>query len=789
MRFKQILGSAVALLISFGFIGNALADQLPQVDGSKEVQKYFVGFEGKSVAAQFSEFPREENTRMTASGRKRLDVRAPAVQSYREELRRNHDAHIAEMESILGRQLDNVARLEYVMNGIAVELTAAEADQLRDLEFVRFVELEEPMILHTDEGPAFIGAPSIWDGSATPSANPNRGEGMVLGMLDSGVNWQHPSFDPVAEDGYEHNNPLGSGNFIGFCASPDPDFECNDKLIGAHTFVGGDPDDTGGHGSHTASTAGGNEIAGPFVATIGIVNPPIPGVEFDVPGLSGVASRANLINYKVCATTSCTSLPEAVDQAVADGVVDAINFSIGPGSGQGQDPWVPYQRTMLDAVNAGIFVAASAGNTSAGVPDPIANVANKAPWIMTVANSTHRRAFGLETSVTGPGTPPDELVGMLAQAGSTTAPGADVTAPVVYAGHVDAGNFEGCNAWTGTPFEDSIALISRGNCTFADKINNAEAAGAEAVIIYNHEGALPAGMDTTGATLTAVSIGLLSGQALISYIDSEGSATAEIESEQGNLYPDVYPSILSGGSLTGPNLQFDITAPDITAPGSVILAANTSLGSDDYHAISGTSMSSPHVAGAALLVMKEHPDWTVQEVKSALMMTADPETYDTGGIDFGSPDEVGSGMTDLTKAAQSGLVMHETFDNFVDADPDVGGDPATLNIPSMRRNSCGTSCSWTRTVRGALDEESSWTVSTSGDMDVSVNPAEFELLSGDVIRRGGFESDAGAVSSFQTLEIEVDNVPSGTDFSFGEIVLSEDGEQAPDARMTISVRQ
>jgi len=77
--------------------------------------------------------------------------------------------------------------------------------------------------------------------------------------------------------------------------------------------------------------------------------------------------------------------------------VDVINYSI---SG-GRTPWGDADRLFLDAVNADIFVAASAGNTSTSIPDPVANVNHRGPWVMSVANSTHNRVVAFDFDVDG----------------------------------------------------------------------------------------------------------------------------------------------------------------------------------------------------------------------------------------------------------------------------------------------------------------------------------------------------------------------------------------------------
>jgi subtilisin family serine protease len=142
---------------------------------------------------------------------------------------------------------------------------------------------------------------------------------VLIGILDTGINPTHPSFaeeDP--NDGYEHTDPFGDGVFVGVCDPAedqhDEDFPCNNKLIGAWSFIDswGEESawDDNGHGTHVAGTAAGNNVTTTF-----------QGVEVDI---SGVAPRANIISYRVCGgpQTLCNSFDRAaaIEQAIADGV-------------------------------------------------------------------------------------------------------------------------------------------------------------------------------------------------------------------------------------------------------------------------------------------------------------------------------------------------------------------------------------------------------------------------------------------------------------------------------------
>src|SRR5690606_16829891 len=131
----------------------------------------------------------------------------------------------------------------------------------------------------------------------------------------------------------------------------------------------------------------------------------------------------------------------------------------------------------------------------------------------------------------------------------------------------------------------------------------------------------------------------------------------------------------------------------------------------DYAFLSGTSMSSPHTAGAGALIRAVHPDWTVPEVKSALQTTAKSGGFQEDGVTSWNIDDVGSGRVQVDQAALAGLTLDETYANFLAANPSGGGDVKSLNLAAVRNLSCMGECTWTRTVTNRLDESATWNTS------------------------------------------------------------------------------
>lgn len=706
------------------------------------------------------------STSPAATGRRKLDVHSTAATDYMRFLSDQRTAHIAAINQALGRTIAVPHSYAITMNGISTAMTAAEASRVASLPGVKSVRASRDQQVTTFHGPEFIGASAIWDGSGVPSSVGNRGAGVVVGVIDTGANSTHPSFadDPTCGFSESNHKLLSTADCLtnsgGFCTGTDPEANSGN-----------------GHGVHTASTAAGN--------TLDASADPAPTIPAPYTTMSGVAPCASVRTYKVCATNNCAgdAIQAGIENAIADGV-DVINFSISGGT----DPWNDNDRLFLDAVGADVFVAASAGNTRSTNPTPEGDVNHLGPWVMTVAASTHDEnvAGAGMLSATGPGTPPAGTTNISLTPGSGPNLGTASTDQEIRS---YATNVTGCTASGGFPagfFTGAIALISRGTCTFEEKINNAEAAGATVAIIYNNTtGTI--NMSVGGATLPAYSILQTEGTALVAFITANDPTPTTADFTPAVKQGDV----LAGFSLRGPSALASVTKPDITATGVNIYAA-VDPDSGNYAYMSGTSMSSPHTAGAGALVRAVHPDWTPAEVKSALMMTA----YETGTKeDLVTPwdaDDVGSGRVDLTKAALAGLVMNETYENFVAAEPPTG-DPKTLNVPSMRDMACTDSCSWTRTVRNVLTPAApsdrifadgfdgaetpvtaNWTVSTNAPsgLAITVSPTSFVL---------------DGTTTTQELTITATPTTDLTDPTFGEVVLHETNGLAPDAHLTVAV--
>ena len=352
-----------------------------------------------------------------------------------------------------------------------------------------------------------------------------------------------------------------------------------------------------------------------------------------------------------------------------------------------------------------------------------------------------------------------------------------VNLPIKY----DPANLNGCATFSAGFFDGAIALIQRGTCNFSVKEANAYAAGAEYVLIFNSRTGAPAGM--SGIVTGAAMISMEDGLAIKAWIDANPTATATISAETSRIYNAGYEDIIAGFSSYGPNTTFDVLKPDITGPGVSILAAvadGTIAPSPDYEIelYQGTSMSSPHNAGAAALMMALHPDWTPMEIRSAMMMTAedgllaDRVTIE-GVMRPATPQDEGSGRIALENAAMVGLVMNETIANFEAADPTLDGNPASLNLASLYSSKCVGECTWTRTFTSVADLPATYTV--VAPEWVTVAPATFTINPGaeQIIT---FTADVAAFPSDEWQFASIEFLTDSTFAGGGDpvVVLSED---------------
>lgn len=799
---RSVLTAAVSITLAASGIGaapisteRAVSESSTQVaEASGKRARYIVGLKAPALGLADAAIPRRASDQ-------RLDVRSPEAIAYVNELRAQQDNFLSRVSTQLGRAVEPFHpdfQFQHAFNGMVIELSASEAELLRANPDVSLLEPEVELPLDTDAGPALIGAPTIWDGSNVPGNLATRGEGVVIGTIDSGLNIASEAFAATDAGGYTHVNPLGAGNYLGWCNPANPNHVaardvCNSKLIGGWDFAdaanAGNTlnfeapgfEDENGHGTHTSSTSGGNARTVSF-----------NGVPRNV---SGVAPHANIIHYDVCHTVvssglgSCfnTATLAAINQVLADGIVDVVNYSISGGA----QPWLEANSLAFLALNnAGVYVSASAGNSG-----PVAgSVAHVEPWVTTVANSTHTRVFGFGFSLGGPGTPPANTQNLTVRPGGAPIATSTLTAPIIISPNFANGATDGCSAYPANFFRrpadaggvQGLAVLrldgTTSQCASGARRTAALAAGAIGVLFIDGP---PLSL---GASGTSYSMLLSSWNDVEAHIATDpANATATI-TVPITASPGVADNMASSSSR-GPSI-FPLLKPDISAPGSEILAAFTRWVSaaprpfggavdtalnNRANVISGTSMSAPHNAGSAALLRALNRSWTPSQIKSALVTTATTPMRKENGITPADPFDYGGGRVELTRAAKAGLIMDETGANFTAANPANGGNPGTLNLPSFQNQACITTCTFTRSVRGTRAAAVTWTASVTGlpAGAGSVSPASFVATS-------------ASTTNF-TLSVNSAQLPANT-WSFGTVVLTPSNPAIPVSRMSIAVR-
>lgn len=635
--------------------------------------------------------------------------------------------HLDAAAQALKMALNPSVRLIWTNNAVALTLTPKGAAALATQPGIASVEVESMRYLQTDTSPAFIGAQALWAASAGLSGN--RGAGVVVGIIDSGINTSHPSFAATASDGYQHTNPRGVR--FGLCNTTAA-ARCSNKLIGLYDFTDEgtkDSSDLDGHGTHVASTAIGNPFAGSITA---------PTITLPVL-ISGVAPRSNVIAYKACkkSTTGQTTCPNsallaAIEQAATDGV-QVVNYSIGGGT---RDPFSDLNlatdtRAMFNARAAGVVFSVSAGNDGPA-PGTVLSPAN-APWVVAVANISHDRVLlntlnGLSGSIPAP-----KLVfeGEGISAGLSDRPivlGESFGNRFCSQGtNSDSPPTGASNPFAAGTFNGQIVVCQRGIQARVAKSFNVRAAGAGGMILINTvlEGE---NVVADAHYLPTVHLGQTDGALLRTWLLSSSNARGSISgtvSERRSNAGDV----LNSSSSRGP-VSAGIMKPDIAAPGTDILAADLATG---IQSLTGTSMAAPHVAGAMALLRALHPNWGVDEIESAVRTSALPGVIrEAGSTTAASIAQTGGGRLQANIADQIRLYLPLS-----NAELRLGAaNPSALNLPSMLSNNCKSRCTFTRTVKASADMQgrSTWSSSlilATPGLSVSMRPAQFSIGAGE----------------------------------------------------------
>ena len=578
-------------------------------------------------------------------GRK-IDFNGQAVRSYRAQLNQRRN----ELKRWLRANAPRAkvtGEYDVSLNAVAVQLNGTPLATIAAAPMVQSAEYNALYHPNLSESYKIINASDAWTAAG---GRATAGAGIKIGDIDTGIDNTHPFFDPTGfsyPPGFPKCDAADS-------ASHHEDQDCNyvsEKVIVAKVFFnknhqqGLDAQAIQDHGTHTAGIAAG------VTGKTAVVN----GVSID--DMSGIAPGAWLGNYNVfpggVLDARSEDILNAVDAAIEDGM-DVLNLSLGGGYHGNND----LLAIGLDnAVDAGVVVAVAAGNSGPG--QGTLESPGRARKIITVAASTNNHFVGQ------PFTYP---------AGGGTTIGAAV-------GDFDplpADSFDlfdthsnGCTS-VDPAASGKLAIIDRGTCTFSQKVANANAAGAVAVLIINNVAGDPIAMARTAGfndDLPAVMIGKNEGAALRTANPADASAVATFQefTQTGN------EDILAGFSSQGPTAVDFAVKPDVTSVGVNVLSSITCVNKPagcpgdgtGWAFFSGTSMSTPHIAGSSAVLLQLHNDWSPAQIKSALVNRADLVIKDavTGTHDVG-PTAQGAGRENLSVAADATTWMDPASASF-----------------------------------------------------------------------------------------------------------------------------
>ena len=632
---------------------------------------------------------------------------------------------------------------ETAYGGVAASLPANEVDALLAVDGVVAVQPDAPEQPQTDATPQFIGATDVWP---SIGGSIHAADTVTVGVLDSGIWPEHPSFRDtgLSPPSRSYACEFGDGTL-------GPTFACNDKLVGAYVFTDTylsvfaalpgeycnnvtdvcSARDANGHGTHTASTAAGDPVA----------SAPIFGTNRGP--ISGTAPGARVVAYRICLEQGCfpSDAVAAVQQAILDDI-DVINYSISGGANPYGDA---VELAFLDAFNAGISVNASAGNSGPGA----ATVDHGGPWVTTVGASTSNRSLSSTLHLSAANGDTFDL------AGATITPGIGPT-PVVLATSIPGVDALCVNPIPAGAATGKIVACERGPNRVLKSFNVRNGGGA-GMLLYNPT---PQDLMTDNHWIPTIHVDGPS-TALLAFLNGH---TGVLGSWSTGVRTARLGNVMTTFSSRGP--QADFVKPDITAPGLQIVAGNTLTPATPaggppgelFQAIAGTSMASPHSAGASALVKAAHPSWTPAEIKSALMTSATQDAVKQDGVTPVDPFDAGAGALNVARAVDPTLVFDESFADFL-ASAGTPLDRIDLNIPSVDAPTMTGTISTTRTVRNV----------SGADQQLEI---EIEAPQGATITVGNdnhkIHIQKGAEKTF-SIEISAPTLPNGQ--YFGRITL------------------
>lgn len=577
-----------------------------------------------------------------------------------------------------GISLDVTYQFNTVLNGMEIEIPANQIPKLAQLSGVKSIYENRtyysiPVTESTPDASGSeakfdinplkqIGVPAAWEAGLT-------GKGIKVGVIDTGVDYLHPDLKDAFKGGYDS-----------YFDDEDP----YEEIPNAETKNAGTS-----HGTHVSGT-----IAGQAKNKSDFVQ-------------KGVAYESELHVYKVLgfnaetgrSSGSSAQVIDGIERAVKDGM-QVINLSLG--SDDAKDAFSPDAIAINNAVLMGVTAVVANGNNAQGSEQYYYSMGSPASSQLAIsvgaANSPSNHYTGTVSAAVYQSTGETvtgsvysnkglNVMGWYTGAEDFASIVGSETQTVVYGGLGKADDF----AKLGEKVKGKVVLVSRGEIAFVDKLANAKAAGAKAIVIFNGLNKTVAGVSVPDLSESISGRDSFIGPTaylgdsfeFVPAFDMEGKPGRALArflsnnpgSEIQLTFSGEYPKTVDPGdhmadfSSRGPNFDGSLgIKPDFVAPGVNILSTWPGYGkgfengqypeelySEAYNRISGTSMATPHVAGLAVLLKQEHPDWTPFEIRAALANTAD-FISDANGTQYDVYSQ-GAGRVNIANAIKTPAVL------------------------------------------------------------------------------------------------------------------------------------
>lgn len=501
-----------------------------------------------------------------------------------------------------------------LFNGFSISITTDQLGKLNRMAGVKNIYPVETiaMPVTTPSEPELFTSLAMIGADVAQSELGYTGMGVKVAVMDTGIDYDHQAF---GGDGVARSNStvfptarVAYGyDLVGDAFNADSTSPSYNPVPTPDLY----PDDCYGHGTHVAGIIGANDLTN---------------------GLKGVAPDVTFGSYRVFGcegSTTADIMIAAMERALADGM-QVLNMSIGSAY---QWPQYPTAMAANRLVNKGMVVVASIGNNganglySAGAP----GVGDK---VIGVASYDNTNVMLPYFTVNG------WKIGYITMTFSPNPPTAG-TGEIVNVGLA-------CSALPAGSLTGKVAHAVRGTCSFAIKATNAINAGAVAVLISNNAPGVFNG--TLGGPLDGITPVVGISQADGNFLNTQTAPITLTWTDQMDSFPSPTGGLISSFSSYGlsPDLALK---PDLGAPGGNIYSTYP-LELGGYTTMSGTSMSSPHVAGAVALLLQARPRTSSQAVRGILQNSSVPKNW-WGGPTYGYLDNVhrqGAGMVQIDKA-------------------------------------------------------------------------------------------------------------------------------------------